>query len=215
MNPNNKFGELTVLRESLERVRNAIAWECVCSCGNEILVERYRILNGSVKSCGCLRKKSPPNTIDMTGQTFGKLTVVERAGKTIRDNALWLCQCECGKSTVAMGTSLRRGDTVSCGCDNITQMSRARKVLMEDMSVDGVQLPLLNKKVRSDSATKHKGVTRRVRKGKETYEVNITVRGHRRYLGTFTDINKAIAARKAGEEKYHKPYLEGNNHEQQ
>lgn len=34
---------------------------------------------------------------DLTGQTFGKLTVIERAGSDKHGNALWKCQCNCSE----------------------------------------------------------------------------------------------------------------------
>lgn len=53
--------------------------------------------------------------IDLTGQKFGRLTVLERAG-TKGHEPTWLCACECGNTKVVMGVSLRNGDTLSCGC---------------------------------------------------------------------------------------------------
>lgn len=53
---------------------------------------------------------------DLTGQRFGKLVVIERAGSNSRGRALWRCQCDCGKTTVTSGTLLRGGNTQSCGC---------------------------------------------------------------------------------------------------
>ncbi len=54
--------------------------------------------------------------IDLTGQRFGRLTVVQRAGTSKQGRALWLCRCTCGKETVVLSSSLRRGATQSCGC---------------------------------------------------------------------------------------------------
>ena len=54
--------------------------------------------------------------IDLTGQRFGRLTVVQRAEIGKRGHALWLCKCACGKDTVVSSSSLRRGATNSCGC---------------------------------------------------------------------------------------------------
>ncbi|MDD9147809.1 AP2 domain-containing protein [Sporolactobacillus sp. CQH2019] len=152
--------------------------------------------------------KMPPNMIDLTGQKFGKLTVLKRAGQTKNGNALWLCQCDCGNTTVAMGTSLRRGDTISCGCLTPDRITNARQVLLTDKSVDGVPVPLLTKKVRSDSGTGIKGVHQRIRKGHTYYEASITVNGKRKYVGTFKDINQAIRARKEAEKKYYQPYID-------
>lgn len=52
--------------------------------------------------------------IDLTGQTFGELTVIEFAGR-MGGEAGWLCQCSCGCRTKVRGQSLRNGDTRSCG----------------------------------------------------------------------------------------------------
>ena len=54
--------------------------------------------------------------IDLTGQRFGKLVVKERAPNNRFGGARWLCQCDCGNTTVVAGQELRRGGTKSCGC---------------------------------------------------------------------------------------------------
>ena len=57
--------------------------------------------------------------IDLTGRTFGRLRVIERVpNDTIygQQQPLWLCECECGNTTVVLGASLRAGLTQSCGC---------------------------------------------------------------------------------------------------
>lgn len=55
---------------------------------------------------------------DLTGQTFGKLTVLERTDN--KGMAMWKCQCECGNTTVVYGTNLKQGMTKSCGCAHYT-----------------------------------------------------------------------------------------------
>lgn len=52
---------------------------------------------------------------DLSGQTFGQLTVVQRAGTT-RGNALFLCRCTCGGLAEVPGNRLTSGNTKSCGC---------------------------------------------------------------------------------------------------
>lgn len=54
--------------------------------------------------------------IDLTGQRFGRLTVIEKAGVNKHHASLWKCQCDCGGSTVVAGSSLKIGNTRSCGC---------------------------------------------------------------------------------------------------
>lgn len=57
-----------------------------------------------------------PKFIDRTGQRFGKLTVVEEAGRDQNKKVLWKCTCECGGETTVPSGSLVTGNTTSCGC---------------------------------------------------------------------------------------------------
>lgn len=58
---------------------------------------------------------------DLTGQMFGRLTVVERAGHYVSPNkkqthALWRCVCDCGNTTLVRAGMLKNGQVQSCGC---------------------------------------------------------------------------------------------------
>jgi hypothetical protein len=54
---------------------------------------------------------------DITGQVFGRLTVVRRSDERNRDrDRLWLCCCQCGIETLVIARLLRNGATQSCGC---------------------------------------------------------------------------------------------------
>jgi len=54
--------------------------------------------------------------VDRTGQVFGKLVVLEQAGRDKLKKVLWRCKCECGNETVVVSGSLVTGNTTSCGC---------------------------------------------------------------------------------------------------
>lgn len=54
--------------------------------------------------------------IDLTGQTFGRLTVLERADSGTTKYATWVCRCSCGNVKVVRSCHLRSGATTSCGC---------------------------------------------------------------------------------------------------
>lgn len=53
---------------------------------------------------------------DMSGERFGKLTVLHWAGSTPNRQALWSCACDCGRTAIVRGVQLRTGRTTSCGC---------------------------------------------------------------------------------------------------
>ena len=56
--------------------------------------------------------------IDLTGKTFGKLTVIGRGENDKQCKPRWLCMCNCGNPNILLinGQSLRVGKTISCGC---------------------------------------------------------------------------------------------------
>lgn len=54
---------------------------------------------------------------DLTGQKFGKLTVIRRVEDKRPGRPMWLCQCDCGNQTVVSSTRLLLPNgTRSCGC---------------------------------------------------------------------------------------------------
>jgi len=57
-----------------------------------------------------------PKLIDLSGQRFGRLTVIERAGTNQWKQPLWLCICDCGNTTIVDRCKLKSGNTRSCGC---------------------------------------------------------------------------------------------------
>jgi hypothetical protein len=54
---------------------------------------------------------------DMTGIHIGRWTVLSKAPNRPRiANTFWLCRCDCGTEREVIGTTLRNGVSVSCGC---------------------------------------------------------------------------------------------------
>ncbi len=67
--------------------------------------------------------------IDLVGEKFERLVVVEIVGKNKWGQYKWRCLCDCGEEVVVFGGKLRSGDTKSCGCwniDRITKHGRSR-----------------------------------------------------------------------------------------
>lgn len=58
----------------------------------------------------------PRKLIDLTGEKFGRLTVIKKAGVTERNRPIWECLCDCGSTSNAIQGHLRSGLRVSCGC---------------------------------------------------------------------------------------------------
>lgn len=62
---------------------------------------------------------------NLVGERYGRLSVVADGGRCPRKNILWLCACECGKTTKVFAYDLRSGKVKSCGC-HATDLARAR-----------------------------------------------------------------------------------------
>lgn len=122
-----RYGRLTVIERAGSDERGRVRWLCKCDCGTEKVVRGESLRWGGVKSCGCLRKDSiaiisarshSGTFIDETGNRYGRLTVI-RKGSPTRSGSKWVCQCDCGNWVEVAGSSLRTGNTKSCGCYRI------------------------------------------------------------------------------------------------
>lgn len=112
-----RFGRWTVLDEFTLTPRGERKWMCRCDCGTERYVLERGLLYGGSESCGCLRKENAAMALspDLTGLTFGELTVLRRAEKTVTDKgAVWVCKCSCGAEYELMGTLLTTGRRTRC-----------------------------------------------------------------------------------------------------
>jgi hypothetical protein len=71
--------------------------------------------------------------IDLTGQTFGRWTVIERVKNNNCRKAMWLCECGCEQHTrkEVLGYTLRKGKSKSCGC---LQKEKVSKLNFIDIS---------------------------------------------------------------------------------
>lgn len=110
------FGRLTVV-QFVEVGPYGARWLCECSCSDRT----RKTFNGNdltrnrgTRSCGCLRTE----IVDLTGLRFGRLLVVESAGRNAKNDAIWKCVCQpgCDKEVVVLGSKLTSGHTRSCGC---------------------------------------------------------------------------------------------------
>lgn len=112
------FGKLTALSPTGSKSANGgNIWLCQCECGRITNVVIDRLRNGNTRSCGCKTKEARRARIkDLTGQVFGRWTVLKRAPNNIYGRVAWLCLCECGEKRTVLASSLRQRVSISCGC---------------------------------------------------------------------------------------------------
>lgn len=111
-----RFGKLTVVCRA-ENKNKMTRWHCKCDCGNEKDIYAVNLSRGLTSSCGCFHNEdlSARRIVDLTGQRFGRLTVIERAENHGRQT-YWKCRCDCGNFKEVNGAKLKNGHTKSCGC---------------------------------------------------------------------------------------------------
>lgn len=114
-----RFGKLVVIRRTPDYVNKdgikRSQWLCRCDCGNEKVLLSYRLKSGNDTSCGKCEK-----TIDMIGQRYGLLTVIEKAPDREHENSkptkMWKCVCDCGNTVICSRQALTSGEKKDCGC---------------------------------------------------------------------------------------------------
>ena len=113
-----RFGKLTVICKSEKRSSGHVLWKCRCDCGNTAYVRKGNLINGSTVSCGCFKKNiyENPSFKNLAGQRFGRLTALEPTDKRQGGSVVWKCRCDCGNIVCVGASSLKSGNTKSCGC---------------------------------------------------------------------------------------------------
>ena len=113
-----RFGNLTVIKKSGANAHRSMLWKCKCDCGKTTLAPTGQLNFGKRVSCGCGIGRS------LVGKRFGKLVVQGLSKVRSSDNfRLWNCLCDCGNKTRVRTASLNNGNTKSCGCLKINNLT--------------------------------------------------------------------------------------------
>lgn len=160
-------------------------------------VDSSQTKDAGERAGGHSRKK-----LDLTGQRYGKLTVLAPA-ENIGGRTAWLCRCDCGRETVVKTRHMRSGHTKSCGCQN--GLGGPRTVLGLTY-IDGTCVEMLAAKtVRRNNTSGVPGVEWRA--SKQRWRAMICFKGRRYYLGSYARFEDAVKARKQAEEALHDEFL--------
>lgn len=75
-----------------------------------------------------MSKGEPAANRAKIGEKHNKLTIIKDTGERYHGSLAikWLCQCECGNTTVSFASELRNGAKKSCGCLNREQRTNKR-----------------------------------------------------------------------------------------
>lgn len=197
-----KFGMLTVIAQAQSTAKGQRRWICKCECGTEKIVMGSNLKRGTTVSCGCKHRN------DLTGQKIGKLVVLERSdqysSRGKRKPQLWKCQCDCGTITYKATDTLMNPDVSMCReCAGKYAAQKAR----ENAGFEGgTQISKIKDRTdSSDNLSGYRGVYLDCKTGK--YRARLKFRGKLYNLGSFTNLEDAIKARKRGEEEIYDAFL--------
>ena len=197
-----RFGKLIVVAQA-ESKSGQRRWICQCDCGGTNIVTTGNLNSGHTTNCGC--KKSP----DLTGQVFGKLTVIGRSDKRNprgkRTTPMWECRCECGNITYKATDTLTNPDESMCQeCKGRIGAEIARK---SAGFVDGTQISRIkNMTLIATNTSGCRGVYYDKRTNK--YRARLKFKGKIMNFGSYTNFEDAVKARKAAEQEYYGSFLE-------
>lgn len=116
-------------------------------CGKIFEYQLQHILRGECSSCGCQRvyglaslnyPDEKRNNIDLTNQRIGKWTVLYCVGakKEYSSRSLyWHCRCDCGTEKDVSSLILRRGESLSCGCNRISKGEYKIKQALQELDI--------------------------------------------------------------------------------
>lgn len=195
-----KFNKLTVME--LSHISKMTYWKCQCECGNLTVVSIANLKSGRVRSCGCLNYGLQRNKpVDLLGQKFGRLTVLEFSHIGERKNSFWKCKCDCGNIHVISNKDLKNG-VISCGC----YRKEANIKRIETHYILSTYVPALTQKVAKNNTSGHKGVS--WEKSTSMWVVSIGYQNRIIRIGRFSKLEDAIKAREAAEIKYFYPIID-------
>lgn len=202
-----RYGRLTVLEKTDQRLGGRVVWKCLCDCGNLAYVTASRLKNGATKSCGCAGAHT--NRMDISGQRFGRLIALEPTEKHLCNSVIWKCRCDCGKTAEVAAINLRNGSTKSCGCLSSEVHSEICKDLRKKLEldyIDGTQVTHLMQQPSMANTSGKTGVS--WDKSCQMWKATIIFKGHCYYLGGSKDIEYVISLREEAEKRVHGAFLD-------
>lgn len=129
---------------------------------------------------------------NLVGKVFGHLTVVKKSSKRGHEGEyLWVCQCDCGKTSLVSTGSLNSGHITSCGHVKLKNLKPSEKRHNSQMSD---KLPKNNK-------TGYRNISRFFRNGRWRYRVAVMYE-HKQHSKNADSLEEALGIREELRKKY-------------
>lgn len=232
---NKKFGRLLVKKEVGKNSKGSYIYECECECGNLHIANGCKLRDGSIKSCGCLQKELlalrskktikweiiNDNTVKGTTNNLGGINFY------IDYEDFEKCKdiCWCAQYSEKSHTYYIHGRTDLGECEYLHRfilgLSKENNVEVDHKDHDGTNN--VKKNLRIGTRAQNAMNMSKFKKTKSDYhgihwnetinkwQVEIWENKNRRYLGFYSNLEKAIKIRKEAEEKYYKDWSYENS----
>lgn len=79
--------------------------------------------------------------IDITGQKFGRLTVIQQQGKDKYNNALWLCKCDCGNEITVISKKVEELKVVGATVKKQRNNAFQNTIFMKNITIISLDIP--------------------------------------------------------------------------
>jgi hypothetical protein len=227
-----RFGKLIVLEQVDNDKNRHIQYKCLCDCGKEKIVIGSFLLNGSIKSCGCYHneiavrigmERKKYNKYDLESKEFG-------IGYTFKGEEFWFDKEDFDKIKDYCWYVGKDGYVYAYCCkNNKRKQIRMHKLVMnanENEDIDHIKHKKydnrkselrkvtqsqnnMNQKIRVDNSSGYKGVC--WDNFNEKWLAYISKNNKRYNLGSFNNIEDAIAVRQREEEVLFGEYSYNNS----
>lgn len=117
------YGQWTVLDQPPVRRNNHWYWQCRCTCGTEKQVSGTNLINKISTRCRTCSATAAAHAkrLDLTGETYGRWTVLGGARRHSNGARYWNCRCTCGHEQAVQQSALRSGESTQClACRNLS-----------------------------------------------------------------------------------------------
>lgn len=197
-----RYGNLVVKELLPSDRRGNRRWLCQCDCGNTHEVTTGDLNSGNTTNCGC--GKSP----DLSGQTFGKITVIRRSdNKRKHGNKMvveWECLCDCGNKVFRTTGQLTNKKVRMCAeCSHQNSVEHAFKGAGFEQGTQVTKIKEM--KLSTANTSGCRGV--HWQKNKKKWEASIRFKGKLKYLGAYSNFEDAVKARHRAEEEIFGKFL--------
>lgn len=213
-----RFGRLTVVSQNATPYispsgKRTKRWDCICDCGKEITVLQNALTakKDGTRSCGCARAKTiRKKAVDLTGRTFGRLTVLHQEDlerPEANGNRLgWRCVCACGNEVVRSYKQLQ--EIQSCGC-LLSDTARAKLIEQNVIGYHNGTVLSSIKPERGPNKNSKSGIKGVYWSNREKrWIAKIGLRGRVITIGRFDSPSAAAMARATAEKEMYGPLLD-------